>query len=334
MRSGTGRHRRPRQAPAFVVTAGVTGAGLALPLLGAGSASAVSDGAWDRAAECESGGDWSANTGNGYYGGFQLTLEMWEAYGGLDIAPRPDLASREQQISVVERMLADQGQEALPGCALLSGLWEEFRAEREAADGQTGEEAGGGTEEQAGGQTGTEADTGTGGTAEDNGGADGSSAGQESGRGGQEEERGTGGDTGDAEDTSDTGDTGDTGDAGDTRTGEAGASESSPESGGSGAAEERDVPPAEAGTGRHRGAPDPDEERRAGESGGGRHAARGGQDGQRYEVRRGDTLSAIAAEHDVPGGWPALYRANESVVGGDPDLIFPGQRLDLAVPEC
>ncbi|MEK8171199.1 LysM domain-containing protein [Streptomyces sp. M19] len=48
-------------------------------------------------------------------------------------------------------------------------------------------------------------------------------------------------------------------------------------------------------------------------------------------VRPGDNLSVIAERHDLAGGWPALYAANEGVVGSDPDLILPGQRLDLDI---
>ncbi|WP_309032971.1 transglycosylase family protein, partial [Streptomyces alfalfae] len=73
MLSGNGRHRRPRQAPALVVAAGVTGSAIAIPLLGATGAHAADGAAWDRVAECETGGAWSQNTGNGYYGGLQLS---------------------------------------------------------------------------------------------------------------------------------------------------------------------------------------------------------------------------------------------------------------------
>ena len=61
MRSGNGKHRRPRQAPAVLVSAGATGAGLALPLLGAVGAQAADADTWDRVAHCESGGVWSAS---------------------------------------------------------------------------------------------------------------------------------------------------------------------------------------------------------------------------------------------------------------------------------
>ncbi|WP_143665945.1 transglycosylase family protein, partial [Streptomyces griseus] len=69
MGSANGRHRRPRQAPAIVVAAGVTGSAIAIPLLGASGAHAAEASTWDRVAECESGGMWSADLGNGYYGG-------------------------------------------------------------------------------------------------------------------------------------------------------------------------------------------------------------------------------------------------------------------------
>ncbi|MEU3148088.1 transglycosylase family protein [Streptomyces sp. NPDC006999] len=122
MLSGNGRHRRPRQAPALLVAAGVTGSAIAIPLLGAGAASAADGSTWDRVAECESGGSWSQNSGNGYYGGLQLTQEDWEAYGGLDYAPRADQASRGQQIAVAEKILADQGVGVWRACGLLGGL--------------------------------------------------------------------------------------------------------------------------------------------------------------------------------------------------------------------
>jgi LysM repeat protein len=69
------------------------------------SAPAVSDGSiWDRIAACESGGNWSINTGNGYYGGLQFTQQTWASAGGLQYAPRADLATREQQIAVASKL--------------------------------------------------------------------------------------------------------------------------------------------------------------------------------------------------------------------------------------
>ncbi|MEI2778762.1 MAG: ubiquitin-like domain-containing protein [Tetrasphaera sp.] len=64
---------------------------------------------WDRIAMCESGGNWHINTGNGYYGGLQFLTSTWLAYGGADFASRADLASREQQITVANRLYAVAG---------------------------------------------------------------------------------------------------------------------------------------------------------------------------------------------------------------------------------
>ncbi|MFK0044912.1 transglycosylase family protein [Streptomyces sp. NPDC090741] len=122
MRSGNGRHRRPRQVPAIVVTAGVTGSALALPLFAATGASAADTSTWDKVAECESGGSWSANSGSGSYGGLSFTQEQWSASGGLEFAERPDLASRSQQIAVAERVLGTQGAKAFGHCSDSAGL--------------------------------------------------------------------------------------------------------------------------------------------------------------------------------------------------------------------
>jgi resuscitation-promoting factor RpfA len=73
---------------------------------------------WDAIAQCESGGNWACNTGNGYYGGLQFLPATWEAFGGLDYAPRADLASREQQIEIAEKVLATQGIGAWPTCGV------------------------------------------------------------------------------------------------------------------------------------------------------------------------------------------------------------------------
>lgn len=59
---------------------------------------------WDRIAACESGGNWSTNTGNGYYGGLQFSQATWEGAGGTKYAPRADLASRDQQIAVASKL--------------------------------------------------------------------------------------------------------------------------------------------------------------------------------------------------------------------------------------
>ena len=72
---------------------------------------------------CESSGNWSINTGNGYYGGLQFSPSTWAAFGGLAYAPRADLATESQQIAVAEKVLAVQGPGAWPTCgALLTAL--------------------------------------------------------------------------------------------------------------------------------------------------------------------------------------------------------------------
>lgn len=82
----------------------------------AGTASAATDSEWDRVAACESGGNWSINTGNGYQGGLQFHPQTWTGHGGGEFAPSADQATREQQIIVAERVLASQGKGAWPTC--------------------------------------------------------------------------------------------------------------------------------------------------------------------------------------------------------------------------
>ncbi|MFD9522354.1 transglycosylase family protein [Streptomyces sp. NPDC059979] len=77
---------------------------------------------WDCVADCESGGRWAVNTGNGFYGGLQFWQPTWEEYGGLAFAKRADLASRAQQIRVAEDVLGTQGWNAWPVCSKRYGL--------------------------------------------------------------------------------------------------------------------------------------------------------------------------------------------------------------------
>ncbi len=81
-------------------------------VLGAGTANADSVN-WDAVANCESGGNWAINTGNGYYGGLQFTQSTWTANGGTG---SPHNASREEQIRVAENVLHSQGIGAWPVC--------------------------------------------------------------------------------------------------------------------------------------------------------------------------------------------------------------------------
>ncbi|MDT0344307.1 transglycosylase family protein [Streptomyces litchfieldiae] len=209
-----GRHRRYR--PSAVSRASLTvtasGAGLALPLIGTSGASAAPVETWEEVADCESSGRWDINTGNGFYGGLQFLQSTWEAYGGTEYAPRADLATRDQQIAIAEKVLEGQGPDAWPACSDRAGL---------------------------------------------------------------------------------------------TRDGVA-----------------PDITPAAA----------PREQPRAEETEEAAEAGESARSGDLYEVVRGDTLSGIAEAEQVRGGWQSLYELNRATVGGDPDLIFPGQRLTLTAP--
>ncbi|MFI7519929.1 transglycosylase family protein [Micromonospora globbae] len=166
---------------------------------------------WDAIAQCESGGNWHINTGNGYYGGLQFSQSTWEGYGGTKYAARADLATRGEQIAVAEKVLDGQGIGAWPTC---------------------------------GKKAGSTASTSTGKSSTSTG---------KSSTSTRDKERGS---------------------TSTTRT--------APSSG-----------------------------------------------GRTYVVKPGDTLSEIAEAHHVDGGWRALYERNERVVGDDPGLILPGQRLAL-----
>ncbi|MFF3323910.1 transglycosylase family protein [Streptomyces sp. NPDC002889] len=212
--AATGRHRRYQPSrinrASLTVTAG--GAGMALPLIGAGSAHAASVDVWEKVAACESTSHWKINTGNGYYGGLQFSQATWEAYGGRQYAPRADLATRDQQIAVAEKVLEGQGPGAWPTCSTKAGL---------------------------------------------------------------------------------------------TRGGDAPVVRPAarPAKAAPGKAEPKQV-----------ASPTTVPTQREG-----------------YTVARGDSLSKIARDERVTGGWQRLYAQNRAVVGDDPDLIFPGQRLTLRV---
>jgi hypothetical protein len=79
-------------------------------------------GVWDRLAQCESGGNWSANTGNGYYGGVQFSHSTWVAVGGRQYAEYPHQASRDQQIAVAQRLQSSSGWGQWPSCSRKLGL--------------------------------------------------------------------------------------------------------------------------------------------------------------------------------------------------------------------
>ncbi|MEV7319256.1 transglycosylase family protein [Streptomyces sp. NPDC093970] len=120
--SGKGKHRRPSMATRAAALAGVTGVAIAAPLMASGTASAATASEWDAVAQCESGGNWAINTGNGYYGGLQFSASTWAAYGGTQYAAQANQASKAQQIEIAEKVLAAQGKGAWPVCGTgLSG---------------------------------------------------------------------------------------------------------------------------------------------------------------------------------------------------------------------
>ncbi|NMO93861.1 transglycosylase family protein [Actinomycetospora sp. TBRC 11914] len=111
------KHRAPASTTRLrsTVVASTTGP-LALAALGAVAAPAAQAAPsvnWDAVAQCESSGNWAANTGNGFYGGLQFTQSTWKAFGG---SGSPQGASREEQIAVAERVLDGQGIKAWPVC--------------------------------------------------------------------------------------------------------------------------------------------------------------------------------------------------------------------------
>ncbi|MDH6547141.1 transglycosylase family protein [Streptomyces sp. SAI-041] len=119
-----GRHRRyqPNRINRASLTVTAGGVGIAVPLIGTGTAQAADVDTWNKVAACESSSNWSINTGNGYYGGLQFTRSTWEAYGGTRYAARADLATRDQQIAVAEKVLDGQGPGAWPTCSVRAGL--------------------------------------------------------------------------------------------------------------------------------------------------------------------------------------------------------------------
>ncbi|MEU6916937.1 transglycosylase family protein [Streptomyces olindensis] len=224
--SGKGKHRRPSKATRAIAVAGVAGAAVAAPLMAAGNASAATASEWDAVAQCESGGNWSINTGNGYYGGLQFSASTWSGYGGTKYASTADQATKAQQIEIAEKVLASQGKGAWPVCG--KGL---------SSAGYTG-----------------------GGSSSDSG----SSAQQST------ETR-------------------------ETQQQPASRSDERP------AAKKTVTTPT------------------------GKKVKKG--DGE-YKVVKGDTLSSIAAEKKVKGGWEKLYELNKDIVE-DANLIYPGQQLHL-----
>jgi resuscitation-promoting factor RpfA len=335
MLSGNGRHRRPRQAPALLVAAGVTGSAIAIPLLGATGASAATGTTWDRVAECESGGSWSENSGNGYYGGLQLSQDDWEKYGGLEYAQTADQASRSQQIAVAEKILDDQGVKAFATCGLLSGLGKDSDSaniDTGLADGSSGSSDSSGSSGSSDSSDSSESSglsdsseespskSSSGSGSADSGSSSDPAASPETSAGAS-----AGGSSGtdDSSSKSDNSDKSATPSASDPASGagDAEGSDSSPTVPADGSASDKyqqsvgtsnlvDTGSLTPGTGRHRG----DSAEEAPSS---------------YTVHTGDSLKSIADSLELDGGWRALYAENKKAIGVDPNRIVPGQTLDL-----
>ncbi|AUG82149.1 transglycosylase [Kitasatospora sp. MMS16-BH015] len=238
------------------------GAVAALPVAGlvtATSASAASTSTWDAVAQCESTGNWSINSGNGFYGGLQFTPSTWAAYGGTQYAASADQASKGQQIAIAEKVLADQGPGAWPVCSVKAGL----TAGGAAAQVDTSSSAGTSTKSDKSADTSTK-------SAPKN---DTSAA-----------SRGTERQTLTTE-------------------------QSTPKADAPKAAAPKAAAPKAAEAPAKKSAP-------AAKSAGGN-----------YTVKSGDTLSEIAAAHGVD--LSTLYSHNAKVIGGNPDLILPGQVLSI-----
>ncbi|MGO3753826.1 resuscitation-promoting factor Rpf1 domain-containing protein [Corynebacterium variabile] len=105
-----------------LAVAGIAVAGIGAALAPAATAAPDSDSDWDALAQCEAGGNWAINTGNGFHGGLQFSPSTWNGYGGGEFAPYAYQASREEQIVVGERVLAGQGWGAWPSCSSQLGL--------------------------------------------------------------------------------------------------------------------------------------------------------------------------------------------------------------------
>ena len=342
MLSGNGRHRRPRQAPALIVAAGVTGSAIAIPLLGAAGASAAEGTVWDKVAECESGGSWSADTGNGQYGGLQLTQEDWDKYGGLDYASSPDLASRSQQIAVAQKILEDQGTSPWGTCAVLNGLTKESGSvdlDTGVAEDSPSEVSGSsGLLDSSNSSSSSNSSDSSGSSAPSGSSGDSSnSSNSPSGSPGGSSESSqdsssspsspSSADNSAKSDTSSSAKASQSPDDSPTETAKGDDRDNSGQDVGSwGLADTGAIyagaSDAATGSGRHRG-PSADESEAADSAAksSGRHAS--------YTVRAGDTLASIADSLELDGGWSALYDANKTAIGTDANHIFPGQTLEV-----
>ena len=118
------KHRKStRVAPMLRRAGGATVAiAAASATIGLSAPAANADSVWDRVAACESSGNWSINTGNGFYGGLQFVQSTWVGFGGQAYAPYAHQATKSQQIAIAQKVLAVQGPGAWPVCSVRAGL--------------------------------------------------------------------------------------------------------------------------------------------------------------------------------------------------------------------
>ena len=315
MLSGNGRHRRPRQAPAILVAAGVTGSAIAIPLLGAAAANAADGTTWDKVAECETGGSWSENSGNGHYGGLQLTQDDWSKYGGEDYAPTADLASRSQQIAVAEKILDAKGTSEWVTCALVAGL--------STTSGSTNVD------------TGLASDSPSTGATDSSGSGDSDSS---SGSFGLSDSSNTDPTPSDSAGTS--GDDSQSPTPSATDNPAKSDKSATPSAGGSSATDSPKLDESdksEQAVGKwslvDTGALDDSTDQGVEQQSTGKHRGASAEEGvkpETYTVRAGDSLASIADSLDFDGGWRALYAENKKVIGADPSAVVAGQTLDVS----
>jgi LysM repeat protein len=213
------KHARIRKHSRIALGIAIAGTAGTAALLGAASPAQASVN-WDAVAQCESGGNWSINTGNGYYGGLQFSRSTWKAYGGTKYASTANQASRSEQIAIAEKVLDGQGIGAWPVCGKKGGSTKQYKVSSKSSSTHKSTAHKTVTRKKATHKTVTHKK-----------------------------------------------------------------------------ATHQKAPVVKRIT------------------------------GATYVVRSGDTLASIAGRHAVKGGWHALYQANKAVVGGNPNLIFPGQKL-------
>ncbi|MFI9270627.1 transglycosylase family protein [Kitasatospora sp. NPDC052896] len=285
--TGTGRHRRRTNTEKAIAAAGVAGVGLAMPLLTATGAHAATASVWDKVANCESTGNWSINTGNGFYGGLQFTSSTWAAYGGTQYAPQANQATRSQQISVAEKVLADQGPGAWPVCSVKAGLTAGGAPAAVDTSSSSGSSSSGSSAPAARTKAAPQA--------------------QSHAQAPQAQPQ----------------------QSGPVFQGKAGWDPAAKvfwyqKDGGWYWTSHQSVYDQYAGVSAQAPAAPA-----AAPAATPAAAAQGTGSGHDYTVRPGDTLSMIAQTQHLQGGWQALYDGNHGTIGGDPDLIMPGQVLHL-----